>query len=178
MEMHPQLLEWLQSFDKDCATRASEPTWIYSSVVMLGVDKPNRPCLYSPGVSPGCDCGFLIASCENDTKHAIESIDFWEKFDPDFDPVRREENLKRNRDRIAKNNQEIEFHTWLHTNHAVYNRRVWEILAYHDLIAKVRVVCLRDNRKHLRGKGKTITTYKNYGEELATFLLDKPEGWF
>jgi hypothetical protein len=195
--MHPTLLEWLASFEKTCEEnsakllRCARPTEVYNSLVMLGIEKPEAPIAvgesfsghYVSGPLAGkqigprvCDCLSTIAEEETNIAKSLKDIAY----------ISEGIGIRDNADRvyisgkheyIAKCRETIALYTSMHETHASFNRQVHESMKTRGLLMKVREVCLRDNRKHLSGKGRTVTGDEQYGKVLATFLVDKPEGW-
>lgn len=170
--MHPELLKWLAIFDKDCQTRNS-PTGIYNSLVMLGCERPNMPCLdIPPGTSLGCDCLTIIAEDQKNIVRCEQDIREWHS--GNLGNIAYHYVLGK-KEYIAKCQEYIELYTSMHQNHGLFNRHVHRSLTCngYNLLARVRKVCLRD----LRNQVKPIAL-ASYGKELATFLRDEPKGWF
>lgn len=174
--MHTTLLSWLASFEE--SVLSNTPTEIYSHLVQMGVEKPNSTCIAPrSGNATGCDCQEIIANAQ---KHIRESEEWIRQFPYD---------VERKRKYIEREQEEIALYTSIHASHAEYNRYVYEILLKHGKLAKVRSVCLRDLRGGIvksypalvgetSGSDYCRHALKSYGEELKTFLVSKPEGWF
>ncbi len=179
--LHPTLQAWLDRFDSDCL-RFSGATYIYNSLVMLGIRRPNKPlcdalnhsCCSHDYPQTGCDCLTTIAEARQDILDSVEHI----RLCP--------ESKERKLEYMCECSRTIDLYTMMHETHADFNRRVHFLLrnapafggrAASDLIAKMRAVCLRDLRNQAAGKSH-IAAEASYGRELATFLVSEPKGWW
>ncbi len=156
--LHPTLEKWLDEFDKDCCGEST--TQIYKSLVMLGIQRPDRA---------GCDCLTIIAEEQRITDEYREFVL------AGFTPTRSKA------ESIQRCTSNIEFYTSKHATHVDFNHRVHFLLrnaCRGGIIAKVRAVCLRDLRIGLGSKKTHIVAEPSYGRELATFLINEPKGWW
>lgn len=163
--MHPTLKDWLKIFDDKCHTEAKHPTLLYGALVLMGAITP-----YS-GI---CACDEVIVS----EVKAIQSPLCGQTPCP----------ISCNSDDLVKHRDIINLYTSWHALHGAYNRRVHESMMSRGLLAVVRQVCLRDlrgqlvrktnpNKAPIHSPAKPITN-EGYGTLLATFLVEKPVGWF
>ena len=148
--LHPTLQSWLDTFEQDCQ-RYSGATYLYNSLVMLGLERPNNPAAI-PGstfeaLNPGCDCLAVIADETKDIARQEESIRFWQTREHPF----------LQDDSIVKCRESIALYESMHASHADFNRRVHFLLrnvCARGMLAKIRAVCLRDLRYAAKNNGR------------------------
>ena len=177
--LHPTLQSWLDTFEQDCQ-RFSGATYLYSSLVMLGLERPNNPAAI-PGstfeaLNLGCDCLSTIAEETARIESHEKDIRFWQTQDHPF----QQSVILEKRDAIVLCRKEIALYESMHASHDDFNHRVHFLLrnvCADGMLAKIRAVCLRDLRHAVKnGEGKIATA--SYGRELATFLTRDPKGWW
>lgn len=180
--LHPTLQSWLNDFD-ETLLRYDGATRIYSSLVMLGIERPNNPAaipgssFHYPRESVGCDCLTVIADETNRIWEHEKDIRFWQtqehRSPRDVIFVRR--------DSIVECRESIALYESMHASHASFNHRVHFALRNSGapgMLGKVRAVCLRDLRFAVKNNGQGRIASPNYGRELATFLVPDPKGWW
>jgi len=171
--LHPRLQLWLDDFDEGLV-RFSGPTYIYNSLVMLGIERPNNP---EVSGSRGCDCLTVISEeMESIVRHERDIRDWnYPSYDYPSYVV-----LKRNS--IVQYRESIALYEAMHASHADFNHRVHFALrnsGSNEMLGKVRAVCLRDLRYAAKNNGQgRIAANPDYGRELATFLVPDPKGWW
>jgi hypothetical protein len=178
--LHPTLQSWLDTFEQDCQ-RYGGATYLYNSLVMLGLERPNNPAAI-PGskfdaLNLGCDCLAVIADETKDIARQEESIRFWQTREHPF----LQDVILEKRDSIVRCRESIALYESMHASHADFNRRVHFLLrnvCQRGMLAKIRAVCLRDLRHAAKNNGQGKIATPSYGRELATFLTYDPQGWW
>lgn len=187
--MHPKLLKWLAAFDKDCQENSSKlfvagrPTHIYESLLMSGVERPSGKA-FSPETPTGCDCQWIVTEEKQNIARCEKDIRDWHCGSPKTLGIPYQYVMDKNK-YIEEAQPTVALYENFHANHGEYNRLIHASLKIHQMVDKVRAVCLRD----LRGPVKihpddpiampmTRMAPKPYAQDLATFLVNDPKGWF
>jgi len=194
--MHPNLLKWLAAFDKDCQENSSKlfvagrPTHIYESLLMLGVERPNGRA-FSPETLTGCDCQWIVTEERQNIARCEKDIRDWHAGSPKTLGVTYQCLIDKNK-YIEEAQDTAALYESLHANHGEYNRLAHASLKIHQVIDKVRAVCLRDLRGPVKihsddpcqmpmtPKAWRIRNQAQvaHAQDLATFLVNDPKGWF
>lgn len=169
--MHPKMIDWLNTFLADCHSKT--PMHIYDSLLQLGIARPGITYSPDPKDGSGCDCekaikesGEWIARCLEDLKMPGSSVEY----------------IQSKRQSIKDHQADIVEFTWMHQNHGLFNKTAHDMLKSSGKLRKVRAACLRDNRGGVKyieyGVEYSGHACRPFGLDLATFLVDNPQGWW